>query len=519
MTQVIPDDVFLPEAVPEPPRHQPLGGGGLQRNDRNLPIEQRVPPQNVELEMAVLGGIMLEPAEAYPLAADILDPDSFYLDGHALMFRTMGELLNRGIPPDAQAMIDELRSRDLLDRVGGPGVVMGMLNAVPTAANVEHHAMKLAEKAQARAIIRACTLVIEKAYKQEMPVDDLQELFEQHAIQLGQRRGAGYISIGDTVREYWGQLGDRDEELMRRREAGEVNPQVFVGGIPSGFAAIDRYTNGLRKSELTIVAARPSVGKTALALNLGHNLAVMQGLPVAIFSLEMSAEVLSERLLCVGSRYIDPETETLAGIGSHRLQNPDLTAGEWAVLTKSFQRLVDAPLYIDESSVLTIGALKSKCRQLVAKHGVQCVIVDYLQLLSGSQSKGDNRVQEVSEISRGLKQIARELKIPVVALSQLSRQVTGRAEKRPVLSDLRESGSIEQDADVVLFLWDDGMDPPPGSMKCRNLEIAKNRNGPTGSEKLLWFAEITRYLDPTPEGVANEIQPRKMTLRRQRDGS
>lgn len=467
-----------------------------------------MPPQNVELEMAVLGGIMLEPQEAYPLAADMLSRDSFYLDGHGILFEIMGELFHRGIPPDAQSVLDELRARSLLERVGGSGVVMGMLNAVPTAANVEYHARKIGEKAQLRAVIRGCTKVIEEAYKQELTVERILDIAESTVLQLSQRNTSGeFLPIAQVLQEYWEKLSDRDEELARLREQGIDNPRISTG-LPTGFADLDEKTNGLRASELSIIAARPSVGKTALALNFAHNLAVEQGLPTALFSLEMGAEQLAERMLCIGSKHISGGR--IKGIGSHRLQNPDLDASEWSILTKSYQRLSASPLYIDDSSYLTISMLKSKCRRLAAHYGVRCIVIDYLQLMSGAGNT-DNRVQEVSEISRGLKQIARELKIPVIALSQLSRQVTQRTSKRPQLSDLRESGSIEQDADVVMFIhrddyYEDKTDKPtspaggeyhPEMMPVTEIIVAKNRNGPTGVVKLLWFPEITRFLDVT----------------------
>lgn len=468
------------------------------------PLTDRVPPQNVELEMCVLGAIMLEPKEAFTVARDYLSKEAFYLDGHALLFELMGELDARGVPPDSIAVLDTLRSRGLLDKVGGSGVVMGLLNSVPTAANIEYHSRLVAEKAQRRNLIRACTGIIEEAYKQELSVEQLLDMAESTVLHLSSTSAAAeFIHIQDVLREYWEKLDARDRELAERRAAGEAHPRI-QSGLPTGFVNLDHITGGLRQSELTIIAARPSMGKTALALNFAHNLAVKARIPIAMFSLEMGAEQLAERLLCMGSKY--EYQGRIRGIASNRLQSPDLNDHEWTVLSESYMNLSQAPLYLDDSSLLTISMLKSKCRRLTALHRVQCIIVDYLQLMQGTSSSSDNRVQEVSEISRGLKQIARELRIPVIALSQLSRAVESRQSKRPHLSDLRESGAIEQDADVVMFIHrpdyyeekkEARQEADYSAVMLPDAEIivAKNRNGPTDTARMLWFKEITRFLD------------------------
>jgi replicative DNA helicase len=470
----------------------------------------RVPPQSVELEMCVLGAVMLEPREAFNVAADFLGRDSFYLDGHGVIFELMGELIHRGIPPDSVAVLDELRSRQLLEKVGGSGVIMAMLNSVPTAANVEYHSRKVAEKAHLRQLIRGCTEVIEEAYKQERPLDQILDYAESTVLRLSARSNLGeFIPISSVLQQYWEKLDDRELRLREMRAQGIQNPKLPTG-LTTGYVDLDTVTGGLRDSELTIIAARPSVGKTALALNFAHNMAVENHIPVAVFSLEMGNEQLAERLLCLGTKYTD-RASTIAGIKSNRLQNPDLTDEEWGILTKSYERLMTAPIFLDDSSILTSTMLKAKARRLASKYKIGCIIVDYLQLMSGSGGSSDNRVQEVSEISRALKQIARELKIPVIALSQLSRQVESRQTKRPHLSDLRESGAIEQDADVVMFIHREdyyGNDNArsessnPYSMEGTRLPtaeiiVAKNRNGPTDSVRLLWFKEITRFLSST----------------------
>ncbi|MCB1187742.1 replicative DNA helicase [bacterium] len=469
-------------------------------------VHDRTPPQNVDLEMCVLGAIMLEPKEAFPLAQDYLNRDSFYLDGHGIIFELMGELFNRGIPPDSVAVLDELRSRGQMERVGGSAVVMGMLNSVPTAANVEYHARKVAEKGHLRKLIRTCTEIVDECYRQELSLEQVVDRAESGILKMSTNTGRNRMdSISEVLREYWEKLSTRDEELRQRRNAGEPNPKISAG-LPTGFRDLDQMIGGLRESELLILAARPSMGKSALALNFMHNVSVLNSIPTAIFSLEMGADQMAERLMTQGTMYT--RHNRIQGVSSGRLQNPDLSDLEWNVLTQSYNKLVSAPIYIDDSSVLTIGMLKSKARRLYTQYGIRCIIVDYLQLMSGPNSGGDNRVQEVSEISRGLKQIARELRIPVIALSQLSRQVESRTSKKPQLSDLRESGAIEQDADIVMFIHREDYyqektqdfsvdaDYDRHTLPDADLIVAKNRNGPTGLVKMRFFKEITRFLEP-----------------------
>ncbi len=468
-------------------------------------MTERTPPQNIELEMCVLGGIMLEPKSAFAVAQDFLHRDSFYLDGHGIIFEMMAELFARGIPPDSDMVLDELRSRDLLDQVGGAGVILSMLNSVPSAASVEYHAKKIAEKAHLRALIRASTQIIEECYRQELRLDQVLDMAESAVLQLSTESvQQEFQPISKVLVEYWEHLSDRNEELEARRDAGEDNPRISTG-IPTGFTDLDRITGGMRDSELTIIAARPSMGKTALGLNMVHNMAIKHQIPCALFSLEMGIEQLAERLLCMGTKYW--QNSRIKGISTSMLQNPNLNEGEWNVLTQAYNSLLQAPIFIDESSLLTVQMLKSKARRLKAHNNIQCIIIDYLQLMNSSHTT-DNRVQEVSEISRGLKQIARELKIPVIALSQLSRQVETRTNKRPQLSDLRESGSIEQDADVVMFIhrpdyYDEekkNISAGPAdydqiSIPEAEIIVSKNRNGPTDNVSLRWFPQITRFFD------------------------
>ncbi len=474
------------------------------------PSEQpeRTPPQNIELELSVLGGAMLEPQAAMPLLIDGgLTRDSFYLEGHGLIWDVMCDLHRQGIPPDSVALLDALRSRNLLERAGGSGVVLGMLNSVPTAANVEHHARRVAEKARLRQLIRACTKVIEDCYRQELPLTDVLDRAESSILALSAAAGGkGYISVAVNVRAYMDRLIERSDEVEKMKAAGRDTAELMPG-LPTGFLDLDALTGGLKPGELTIVAARPSVGKTALALNIAHNLGVKRGVPVGMFSLEMDADAITERLLSIGTKHT--VSGQPRGIGTDRFRAPDLTDQEWNIITASFKRVAESCIYLDDTSALSIGELKSRCRQMYSVEGVQCIIVDYLQLLHATTT--DNRVEEVSIISRGLKQIARELRIPVVALSQLRRPQPGKEHLPPNLSDLRESGAIEQDADVVVFIHrkEAPKDEEP-LLECQ-LIVGKNRNGPTGAKTVRFFKAITRFLDadrvhyPTP-GMA-EAQP------------
>ncbi len=478
------------DGFPHPAELEGLPAAREHRRDREG--LDRTPPQNIELEMAVLGGIMLEPKEAFPLVSEFLSRDSFYLEGHALIFDVMADLHRQGIPPDSTALLDALRSRNLLERAGGSGVVLGMLNSVPTAANVEYHSRRVAEKANLRHLIRCSTRVIEDCYRQELPFDQVLDRAESSILALGVNSaamGGASVGIAETLGEYMDLLVERSDEIERRKAAGEAKPRLTTG-VPTGFVTLDRMTNGLAPTSLTIVGARPSMGKTALALNIAHNLAVKDQTPVLIFSLEMTELELSERLLCAGTLYT--EHSTVHGIGTTRLNSPDLSADEWGVVQRSFQRLSAAPVHIIAAGTIRVSEMRREISRHISQYGIRAVIVDYLQLVTGHG--GDNRTQEVSEISRGLKLTARDLRIPIVALSQLSRAAE-QENRAPVLADLRESGAIEQDADVVLFIHRPKKDEIPGVLPLVQLIVAKNRNGPTGVLKLLWFQEITRFLD------------------------
>jgi len=467
----------------------------------NLPMLDRTPPQSVELEMCVLGAIMLEPKEAYPVAADYLSPDSFYLEGHGTVFRLMGELFARGIPPDATSVLDELRSRGLLEKAGGSAVIMAMINRIPTAANVEYHSKKVAEKAMARALIHACTEIIDEAYRQELPVEQTMDQACNALMRLDTARLAGQMpTMAGVVRAYRDKMGRRSEALMEQRATGIAEPRI-EDGVQTGLADLDRALGGLKPSQLIIIGARPKMGKTSLALTIAHHAAVERGVPTAVFSLEMGLEQLAVRMLAIGSLHTSYDGK-VAGIGTERIEQPELSDREWSVLAKAYERLAAAPLYVDDPALLTVGGLRSRARWLTQHAGLKLLIVDYLQLMTDAGHEG--RVQEVSAISRGLKQIARELHIPVVAPSQLSRQIEGRGENaRPRLSDLRESGTIEQDADVVLLLHRNPSKETDSLeeklMPTVEVNIAANRGGPGKVLYTKFFAPITRFVGAAPE--------------------
>lgn len=464
----------------------------VHRDSNNIP--DRVPPQSVDLEMCVLGGIMLDPVDGYPIAAELLFEDSFYLDGHGLMFRLMGELHKRGIPPDMNAMLDELRSRELLDKVGGSGVVMGMLNSVPTAANVEYHTKKVAEKYYARELITKCTKNIDLAYRQEIPIHELLQTSIADMTRLSDNHAAGRVDnemvhLVAVLEHNMNKLSDEDLEYKRMVEAGE-KPKV-VRGLPTGIYEFDSATLGLLPAGLYIIAARPSVGKTALALTMMFHLSVENKYTGALFSLEMSAEQLADRMLAIGSSTLD-QWGCLVGVSTTRLHSNQMSNNDWSRLTDSYARLVESNIFLDDTATSDIATLRAKVRRM--KPLPDYIVVDYLQLMTSKSGRETTRANEVSEISRGLKLLAKELNRPVIALSQLSRALESRPNPKPRLSDLRESGSIEQDADVVCFLWRSKDLKSDQGMPIVHMSIDKNRNGPLIEMcDLTFYPELARF--------------------------
>ena len=433
----------------------------------------RVPPHNNEAEQSVIGAIFLEP-QALITAAELLVPEDFYRIAHQKIFDTMISLSDKGQAIDVVTVTEELSAKKELEDVGGISYLTEIANAVPTAANVMFYARIVEEKALLRRLIRVATSIVEDGYAREDEVEALLSEAEKKMMEISNRKNAGdFRHIKDVLVETYDNI-----ELLHTRK-GDIT------GIPTGFRDLDKMTAGFQRNDLIILAARPSVGKTAFALNVAQNVATKTDENVAIFSLEMGAEQLVMRMLCAEGN-----------IDAQVLRTGALEAEDWRKLTMAMGSLSNAGIFIDDSSGIRVNEIRSKCRRLQQEHGLGMIIIDYLQLISGSGRAGENRQQEVSEISRSLKGLARELKVPVIALSQLSRGVEQRQDKRPMMSDLRESGSIEQDADIVSFLYrEDYYDKETENQNIIEIIIAKQRNGPTGTVSLAFAKEYNKFVN------------------------
>ncbi|MEK5040643.1 replicative DNA helicase [Sporosarcina sp. FSL K6-3457] len=433
----------------------------------------RIPPHNNEAEQSVIGAIFLEP-QALITAAELLMPEDFYRMAHTKIFETMINLSDKGQAIDVVTVTEELSAKKELEDVGGISYLMEIANSVPTAANIVHYARIVEEKALLRRLIRVATSIVEDGYAREDEVEALLSEAEKKMMEVSNRKNAGdFRHIKDVLVETYDNI-----ELLHTRQ-GDVT------GIPTGFTDLDKMTAGFQRNDLIILAARPSVGKTAFALNVAQNVATKTDENVAIFSLEMGAEQLVMRMLCAEGN-----------IDAQVMRTGALEAEDWRKLTMAMGSLSNAGIFIDDSSGIRVNEIRSKCRRLQQEHGLGMIIIDYLQLISGSGRAGENRQQEVSEISRSLKGLARELKVPVIALSQLSRGVEQRQDKRPMMSDLRESGSIEQDADIVSFLYrEDYYDKETENQNIIEIIIAKQRNGPTGTVSLAFAKEYNKFVN------------------------
>jgi replicative DNA helicase len=433
----------------------------------------RLPPQNIEAEQAVLGAIFLEPS-ALTVASEILIPEDFYRASHQKIFNAMLKLNDEGKVVDLVTVTEELAAAKLIEDTGGVSYLSELASSVPTAANIEYYARIVEEKSLLRRLIRTATEIASDGYSREDEVEALLSEAEKNILAVAQRKNAGaFHNIKDVlVRTY-----DNIEQMHQR--AGEIT------GLETGFIELDRMTAGFQRNDLIIVGARPSVGKTAFALNIAQNVAHKTGENIAIFSLEMGAEQLVMRLLCAEGN-----------IDAQRLRTGSLTDEDWGKLTMAMGSLSNSGIFIDDTPGVRISDIRSKCRRLKQEHGLGMILIDYLQLILGSGRAGENRQQEVSEISRSLKQLARELQVPVIALSQLSRGVEQRQDKRPMMSDIRESGSIEQDADIVAFLYrDDYYDKESENKNIIEIIIAKQRNGPTGTVSLAFVKEYNKFVN------------------------
>ncbi|MGM7637479.1 replicative DNA helicase [Bacillus sp. Hm123] len=436
-------------------------------------MTDRIPPQSIEAEQAVLGAIFLEPS-ALTVASEILIPEDFYRTAHQKIYNHMLKLNDHGKAVDVVTVTEELAAIKDLEDVGGVVYLTELAESVPTAANIEYYARIVEEKSLLRRLIRTATHIAQEGYSREDEVESLLSEAEKSIMEVAQRKNtSAFHNIKDVlVRTY-----DNIEMLHNRK--GDVT------GIPTGFAELDSMTAGFQRNDLIIVAARPSVGKTAFALNIAQNVATKTDENVAIFSLEMGAEQLVMRMLCAEGN-----------INAQNLRTGSLTDEDWRKLTMAMGSLSNSGIFIDDTPGVRIGEIRSKCRRLKQEHGLGMILIDYLQLIQGSGRSGENRQQEVSEISRSLKALARELEVPVIALSQLSRGVEQRQDKRPMMSDIRESGSIEQDADIVAFLYrDDYYDKESENKNIIEIIIAKQRNGPVGTVSLAFVKEYNKFVN------------------------
>lgn len=431
----------------------------------------RLPPHSNEAEQSLLGSLITD-RDAVIKIASYLKADDFYIHANGQIFQAVIDLYNKREPTDIVTLTDELERKGLLDDVGGATYLSGLAQMVPTSVHVEYYGRIVERQASRRRLIEAGTEIVGIGYKDELDTDEALDSAERVLFEVSQKRQrSDFESIAEVIDRYFDQI----EHLQEHR--GELV------GVPSGYKDLDKMTGGLQRSDLIIVAARPSMGKTAFALGMAYGAGVLNGRNVGIFSLEMSSDQLVQRLLA---------TET--GVDSHRLRLGMIDDTEWDRISRAFGRLSEANIYIDDAAGASIMDVRSKARRLQAESGLDLLIVDYLQLMSGRKS--DNRVQEISEISRGLKGLARELNIPVIALSQLSRAVETRQDHRPMLSDLRESGSIEQDADIVMFIYrDEKYDENTDKKGIAEIIIAKHRNGPVGTINLRFFDRTARFAD------------------------
>ena len=418
---------------------------------------------------------MMIEKEAIIKVTEMLNPEDFYRESHRLIFRAILALYNRNEAVDIITVTEQLRKDEKLDGAGGIAYVTSLANAMPTAANVMYHARIVEEKALLRSLISTATHIAGMGYDATEEVEQILDEAEKMMLGVASRKvGPGFLPIKDIVSKAM----EKIEQLYQSKGG--------LTGLPTGFKDLDKLTSGLQPSDLILVAARPSMGKTAFTLNIAQYVALREKKPVAFFSLEMSKEQLVQRMICAE-----------AAIDSSRLRVGDLADSDWPKLINACNKLYEAPLFIDDTAGITVTEMRSKARRLKAEHGLQLIVIDYLQLMQGSSSRsGENRQQEISEISRSLKALARELHVPVIALSQLSRSVESRQIKRPMLSDLRESGSLEQDADIVSFLYrEDYYTPETENKNITEIIIAKHRNGPVDTVKLFFHKQFTRFAD------------------------
>lgn len=442
----------------------------------------RIPPQNLEAEQSILGGLMLD-AQSWDQIGDLLKAEDFYKPGHQALFNTIKSLIHKNQPVDLITVSNFLQSENMLASAGGPEYLIDLVNKTVTTANIASHAKIVHEKALLRKSIQLASEVIDQAFAEDFAsVDEFIDSSESKFFQLGEvRQIDGLVGPMDLVKKSMMRI----EELYQKK--------ADVTGIATGFTHLDKMTSGLQPGELIILAARPSMGKTALSLNIAQHIALREKKTVAYFSLEMSREAVMMRLL-----------SSEAAVNMKAIRSGKVTDTAWPKLIEAAGLMSEAPIYIDESSSLSPFEIRSRCRRLKAQHGLDVIMIDYLQMMK-MKEKVESREREVSEISRTLKGLAKELNVPIIALAQLNRGVEGRTEKRPMLSDLRESGSIEQDADIIMMLFREDYYDKEDPDKQGNAEIiiGKQRNGPTGTVKLKFEADYARFRDADPEPMGH----------------
>lgn len=433
-------------------------------------IFQNVPPHDDAAELAVLGAMFLD-REAASLALEMLTGEDFYRPDHRQVFEAAEELYHSGVPIDMITVKNKLEEKQVFEQIGGLPFLANISTSVGSSANMRHYAAIVEEKSVLRRLIRTANNISQMSYEGKTDVNAIMDTAEKGIFDIMQNRHSDQFH---HIRDIAVDSIEKIEDIYRSK--GKLT------GVPTGFVDFDQKTAGLQKSDLILLAARPSMGKTAFALNIIQNAAIRSNVPTAVFSLEMSREQLVNRMLC-----------SEAMLDAQRLRTGELTDSDWADLIQAMGPLSQAPIYIDDTPGVTPMEVRSKCRRLKVEKGLGLIVIDYLQLMSGN-SRNDSRQQEISKISRALKAIAREMEAPVIALSQLSRACEQRADHRPMLSDLRESGAIEQDADVVAFLYRDEYYFPDTEKKNQaELIIAKQRNGPTGTVDLTWMGQYTKF--------------------------
>jgi len=455
----------------------------LKKDSRLMPLDtsrlQRIPPYNIEAEESLLGSMLIS-RDAVATIIEIVKADDFYRSSNQMIFEAILEMYSKGEPSDPITVADHLKKKGMLDEVGGKTFIHSLISNIPLAANAEYYAGIVRNHSILRKLIYAATDIATMGY--EVPedlsatVDKAQELIFSIYQDLNSNSRNAVSAMEDIVSEAY-------EQVEMLYESGSD-----ISGIPTGFIDFDKYSSGLHNSDMVVIAARPGMGKTAFALGMAKNIAMKEKIPIAVFSLEMSKQQIAQRLMSAQS-----------GIDLQNLRNGKLQDNEWAKLARAIEKLAECKIYIDDSAFLTVMDLRSRARMMASTYGIKMIIVDYLQLMQSTSNYRGNKVQEITEISQNLKGIAKELNIPVIALSQLSREVEKRDKKRPQLSDLRESGSIEQDADMVVFIYRDEYYDEQSSEKGKaELIIAKHRNGPTGkvslqfNKKYALFSNLTQ---------------------------